>query len=142
MRKGSECTFIMVDHDIDDIFKTRREIRKQGFVNRFVAEDKPQGLFSTMDELCELGVPPEAFLIFLNLNLPSVSGIDFLTTIRAHNIYANTPVIIFSNRTTQSQREDATQAGADGFMVKPFSSEELFSAIGSIPDMKKAVIRL
>jgi len=142
MKKGHECTFIMVDDDIDDIFRTRREIRKQGFVNRFVAEDKPDKLFSTMDRLCELGEAAESFLIFLDLNLGKISGIDFLGTIRSHNYYANTPVIIFSNETTASERDDAKKAGADGFMIKPFSSEDLFNVIDSIPDMKKALIRL
>lgn len=142
MKKGPECIFIMVDDDVDEIFFTRREIRKQGFINRFVAEEDPDNLFSTMDDLCELGEEPNSFFILLDMNMPGNTGIEVLKKIRVHDIYKNIPVIIFSGQASDDQKDKAIAHGANGFMVKPFSSDELFHVIDNISHVKKALVRV
>jgi two-component system, chemotaxis family, chemotaxis protein CheY len=64
-------------------------------------------------------------LILLDWNMPKVSGLDFLKTLRAMKTQAYIPVMMV---TTEGEREKIIQAssfGIDGFVVKPFTKETL-----------------
>ena len=67
-----ETTLIMVDDDINEIFLTRRQVRKDGIVNRFVSEKKPEKLLTTLGELRELGHESDRFLVLLDINMPCI----------------------------------------------------------------------
>jgi len=58
-------------------------------------------------------------LLVLDLNLPGVSGLDVLRQVRG------TPTIIVSARTGEQDRIHGLDAGADDYLVKPFSPDEL-----------------
>lgn len=60
--------------------------------------------------------------IVLDLKLPDHDGFDVLTTIRK---YTNTPVIVLSNYSEYNKRIEGLQLGADDYVCKPFSFEEL-----------------
>jgi DNA-binding response OmpR family regulator len=68
-----------------------------------------------------------ANLILLDLGLPDIDGFEVLARLRATD--ANTPVIIMTARTEPGVRERALAAGADGFIAKPFTIDELVMAI-------------
>lgn len=68
-------------------------------------------------------------LIFLDWNMPKMSGIEFLTLIKKHPKYKDIPVVM---TTTVNERENiikAIQAGASQYMVKPFTQEDIIKKI-------------
>lgn len=69
-------------------------------------------------------------LIILDLMLPNMDGMTLLKTIRKENIHSK--VIILSARVTVEDRVNGLLAGADDYMVKPFSFDELHARIMSI----------
>ncbi|WP_028868189.1 response regulator transcription factor [Psychromonas arctica] len=69
-------------------------------------------------------------LIILDLMLPSIDGMTLLKTIRQENIHSK--VIILSARVTVDDRVNGLLAGADDYLVKPFSFDELHARIMSI----------
>ena len=68
-------------------------------------------------------------VIILDLMLPNINGITILTTIRGKDI--NTPVIIISARDTVDARIDGLNAGADDYLIKPFSLRELAARVNA-----------
>jgi len=136
----SETTFVMVDDDVDEIFLTRRRVRKEGIVNRFVSERQPDRLFETLDDLIRMGVEKSSFLILLDVNMPREHGFQTLRKIRAHPDFKTTPVLMFSASDDESDILEAIDLGCDGYVVKPFTSEEFFSAVSSIPRIKKRLM--
>ncbi len=62
-------------------------------------------------------------LIILDLNLPSVSGIDVARTFRSHG--GKTPIIMLTGNRTIDDKELGFDAGADDYLTKPFSMREL-----------------
>ena len=60
-------------------------------------------------------------LYILDGQLPGVSGLSLCQEIRAAD--KETPVVIFSGRSRESDRDDAMRAGADAYVVKPDVSE-------------------
>lgn len=65
-------------------------------------------------------------LVLLDLGLPNIDGMEVLARIRAAG---PTPVIVVTARNQDEQKVRALDAGADDYVVKPFSMAELFARI-------------
>lgn len=61
-------------------------------------------------------------IIILDLGLPDMDGIDIIKKIRT---WSNVPIIVVSARSEDRDKIDALDAGADDYLTKPFSVEEL-----------------
>ncbi|MCH7662406.1 MAG: response regulator [Chloroflexi bacterium] len=78
-------------------------------------------------EALQAGERPE--LILLDINMPQVSGIDLLEYIRTKLKLADLPIIMLSAEFTDVQVDQAYELGADAYIFKPVSIEELQTAI-------------
>ena len=65
-------------------------------------------------------------LILLDLGLPDMDGVDVIRKIRT---WSNLPIIVISARSEDTDKIDALDAGADDYLTKPFSVEELLARI-------------
>ena len=65
-------------------------------------------------------------LILLDLNMPGIGGIE---TCRAIHESSDVPIIVLSVRNTERDKVDALDAGADGYVTKPFGIQELLARI-------------
>jgi two-component system chemotaxis response regulator CheY len=72
-------------------------------------------------------VRPE--LMVLDINMPEVSGIDLLEFLRLREDLRSIPVVMLSSETTDRQVDEALGLGADAFVFKPVTIEELEGAI-------------
>ena len=68
-------------------------------------------------------------LIVLDINMPEVSGIDFLEFLRMRNDLKEIPVVMLSSETTDIQVDEAMRIGANAFVFKPVTLEELEEAM-------------
>lgn len=69
-------------------------------------------------------------LVILDLGLPDQPGADVLRTIRQHD--ASLPVLILTARDSIGDRVSGLQAGADDYLIKPFSFNELLARVRAI----------
>ena len=65
-------------------------------------------------------------IVLLDLGLPDIDGVDVIRKIRT---WSNMPVIVISARSEDNDKIDALDAGADDYLTKPFSVEELLARI-------------
>jgi PAS domain S-box-containing protein len=70
-------------------------------------------------------------LILSDIMMPRVDGIELLREIRADLNLKSIPVILVSARAGEESRVDGLEAGADDYLVKPFSARELLARVGS-----------
>lgn len=68
-------------------------------------------------------------LIILDLGLPDGDGINF---IRHYRNFSDMPIIILSARTDEHDKVAALDAGADDYLIKPFSVGELLARIRAL----------
>jgi len=68
-------------------------------------------------------------VIFLDLNMPIMNGFDFLEKFRENEDWKNVPVVIYSTSNQQCDMERAQQLGAQAFLTKPSSMQELHSSL-------------
>ena len=65
-------------------------------------------------------------VVFLDLGLPDVDGIEVIKNIRE---WSNMPIIVISARSEDEDKIEALDAGADDYLTKPFSVEELLARL-------------
>lgn len=64
-------------------------------------------------------------LVCLDLTLPDISGYEVCEHIRATPALQDVPVLMISARAQTMDRAQAEEAGASGYLIKPFTPEEL-----------------
>lgn len=65
-------------------------------------------------------------IILLDLGLPDMDGIDIIKNVRT---WSNVPIIVISARGDDKDKIEALDAGADDYLTKPFSVDELLARI-------------
>ena len=65
-------------------------------------------------------------IILLDLGLPDIDGVEVIRRIRS---WSNVPIIVISARSEDSDKIDALDAGADDYLTKPFSVDELLARL-------------
>ncbi|MBU8897343.1 DNA-binding response regulator [Corallococcus sp. H22C18031201] len=107
------------------------EVRVRAFLERGLGEEGFQvRACSTGDEAQELLREGRFDLVLLDWMIPGLSGLDLLLALRARQDI--TPVLMLTARDAVADRIAALNAGADDYLVKPFSFEELLARIRAI----------
>jgi two-component system KDP operon response regulator KdpE len=68
-------------------------------------------------------------LVILDLGLPDMDGVDVIRSLRK---WTQVPIVILSGRMNSAAKVDALDAGADDYVTKPFSVEELLARIRAV----------
>ena len=71
-------------------------------------------------------------LFITDINMPNMDGIQLIKELRAMPEYKFTPIIALTTENQDSKMQEGKQAGATGWIVKPFTSEKLISIIKKI----------
>lgn len=116
----SELTVILLaEDDEDDIFLFKETLENIKDIEIKVVANGLEAL-SSLDKL------PEADIIFLDVNMPLMDGIECLIEIR--NVHIGVPVIILTTSSSEVLINQAKTLGASGFICKP-SSVKRYKAI-------------
>ena len=68
-------------------------------------------------------------LLFLDINLPEVSGFEMLEFLRRRPEWKNLPIVILSSEAADVVVDRALELGADSYVMKPVTIEELEKAM-------------
>jgi twitching motility two-component system response regulator PilH len=68
-------------------------------------------------------------LILLDVVMPQRNGFQACRELKGHAEYSRIPVVMVSSKSMESDRFWAKQQGADGYVSKPFTSEELLGVV-------------
>jgi two-component system KDP operon response regulator KdpE len=68
-------------------------------------------------------------LVILDLGLPDMDGVDVIRLLRT---WTQVPIVILSGRINSAAKVDALDAGADDYVTKPFSVDELLARIRAV----------
>jgi two-component system phosphate regulon response regulator PhoB len=71
-------------------------------------------------------------LVILDLMLPGMSGLEVLAEIRRREDWQRVPVILLTARKEQSDRVEGLIRGADDYVAKPFSPQEVVLRVGAV----------
>jgi two-component system, chemotaxis family, chemotaxis protein CheY len=82
------------------------------------------------DALAKLTVPVN--LVITDLNMPNLNGIDLVKQIRGNPAHKCLPILILTTESGRSRALEGKAAGATGWIVKPFNSDQLLSVVKKV----------
>jgi two-component system chemotaxis response regulator CheY len=72
-------------------------------------------------------------IVFVDWNMPKMTGIDFVRQLRAASANDQVPIVMVTSEKSMGKVMEATdRAGADAYICKPFTPEELISKLARI----------
>ena len=114
---------LVVDDEPDIIALVAYHLARSGY-RVSTASSGPEALQAAREE--------QPALIILDLMLPELSGFEVLERLRADRALADTPVLMLTARREEPDRVQGLSLGADDYLVKPFSPQELVLRVRNI----------
>ena len=84
------------------------------------------------DGLAKLEKNGAVNLILTDLNMPNLDGVGFIKAVRASSAHRVTPIVVISTESQQEKKQEARAAGATGWIVKPFTPEQLLAVVKKV----------
>lgn len=113
---------------VDDFSTMRRIVRnllkELGYSNVDEAEDGAMALSKLKNENFDF--------VISDWNMPNMDGLEMLKQIRADSAIAKLPVLMVTAEAKKENIIAAAQAGASGYVVKPFTAATLDEKLGKI----------
>jgi two-component system, chemotaxis family, chemotaxis protein CheY len=71
-------------------------------------------------------------LVITDLHMPKVDGISLIKEIRLMPQYQFVPILVLTTESQAAKKQSAKEAGATGWIVKPFEQDKLLNAINKV----------
>lgn len=123
-KEGWTPTILVVDDDTDLQKLIGTYFKLEGFHSR--------AAFKGADITIALRRQPAPDLILLDVHLPDANGFDILAKMRLHPALKSIPVMMLTAESTREAVLKGLQAGADGYITKPFEVDALISAVKAV----------
>ena len=75
---------------------------------------------------------PDTNLILLDINMPVMSGVDFLRRSKQEDAFTSIPILVISTRGKKQDTELCLEAGAAGYLAKPFEDHALVEQVDAL----------
>ena len=111
---------LVVDDSQAEIRLLQSVLQQGGFHS--VAISDPTKVEETIEE-------ERPSVILLDVVMPQRNGFQICRDLKSHGAYSSIPVIMVTSKTAPSDRYWGEQQGANGYVAKPFTPEELISAV-------------
>lgn len=114
-------TIMLVDDSVTILLSISNILAKAGY--------SVEKAGSAAEAMGKFNVGAKVDLLITDLNMPSMSGIDFIKEVRKLPACRFMPILFLTTESQQSRRAEAKAAGASGWLVKPATADELLNTI-------------
>ncbi len=119
----------MVEDDEVDVMNVKRAFKKNNITNPlFVAGNGVEALEMLRGD-GEQQLVPRPRIILLDLNMPKMGGIEFLTAMRQDEDLQSITVFVMTTSNEDRDKVEAYKLNVAGYIVKPLSMESFISAV-------------
>jgi two-component system, OmpR family, alkaline phosphatase synthesis response regulator PhoP len=113
----AKLNILVIEDDEDIASNIKYNLEMGGRFNVKIAASGEKGL--------ALFDPAACALVILDLNLPGMSGFEICRTLRARKDAQQLPILMLSARSSEDDKVNGLELGADDYVTKPFSMREL-----------------
>jgi CheY-like chemotaxis protein len=124
----SEPCIILIEDNPDDAFLASRIIAKVCPERIVVVRDGEEAL-GTLLGMAEDGSYRQIRLVFLDLKLPKMNGIDVLQAVRANRYLQGLPVVVLTSSDNDQDQERCRELSVIDYIFKPMTVERLQRAL-------------
>jgi two-component system chemotaxis response regulator CheY len=72
---------------------------------------------------------PDVEVIITDINMPRMDGYAFIEAVRSTPAARTTPILVLTTESEPAKKQRARDAGATGWIIKPFDTEKLVAAV-------------
>jgi two-component system, response regulator len=130
-----EVEILIVEDNPRDLEMTLRALRKHNLANRIVTvSDGAEALDFVFARGAYSNRNPESMprVIFLDLKLPKVDGIEVLRQIKGDERTRRIPIVVISSSAVDRDRVESYQLGVNSYVVKPIEFENFAKTIADL----------
>lgn len=114
------CTVLAVDDSLSIRELINFVLTKAGYVVK-LAEDGVEGVEAVA------AVKPD--VIITDVNMPRMDGFGLISQVRAMPAFRSLPILVLTTESDPAKKARAREAGATGWIVKPFNPTQLIEAV-------------
>ena len=123
---------LVVEDNADDRDLLLRQLRKTGMADqvKFISDGKEALLYLTEPD--SPATDEELIAIFLDLNLPSISGLEVLRSLRQNEERQETPVIVMTSSNDPRDLEECRRLNVTQYVSKPVTFTSFSKAVADV----------
>jgi CheY-like chemotaxis protein len=126
-------TILLIEDDRVDIMTVQRALQKNNISNPlYIARTGLEALDMLRGENGAKKIDPLPTLTLLDLNLPKMSGIEFLQELRCDPELKSLRIIVLTSSNEPKDRAAAFKFDVDDYIVKPHSFDEFTRAVATV----------
>ncbi|PKG93240.1 response regulator [Paraglaciecola sp. MB-3u-78] len=131
----NDVTLFLIEDDDIDAMSIKREFKRREISSPIVrAKDGVEAL-----ELLASGKISHPFIILLDLQMPRMNGLEFLTTLRANSAYKNSVVFVLSTSQDESDIFNSYASNVAGYFIKDEGGDGFISIVDIIDGYRNVV---
>jgi CheY-like chemotaxis protein len=123
-----QLKILLVEDDIIEFMKLERIIKKLNLKHNIV---QAENVIAAQEYLKRMSSELPN-LILLDLNMPGISGIEFLSMLKKDDVLKCIPVVVLTTSDNVKDINDCLKIGVAGYFIKPLKYDDYFKKIESL----------
>lgn len=125
----SNKNILLLEDDIVDVMTIKRAIKQLAISNELIVRENGEEGIAFLENSDDL-----PGIIFLDINMPKMNGIEFLEHIKQNKEWAQIPIVVLTTSKDQQDKLATFGHGISGYMVKPVDYPQFKDMIAIIKD--------
>jgi CheY-like chemotaxis protein len=122
-----ELNVLLVEDNLIEVMKMRRTISLLDLKHIVVVANNGEDALQILEDKSKF---PD--LILLDLNMPKVSGIEFLAILKNNDLIKHIPTVILTTSDNQKDLEECYRLGVSGYILKPLKYDDYVEKVKNV----------
>ena len=128
-----KTSLLLIDDDEVDVMTVKRAFKKNNITNPlYIANNGLEALAMLRGTELPKLLTGQRRLILLDLNMPKMSGIEFLRELRADPELKSMPVIVLTTSNEEQDKVEAYNLNVAGYIIKPVTFVSFVEAVATL----------
>ncbi|MEO8890970.1 MAG: response regulator [Coleofasciculaceae cyanobacterium] len=128
-----KTSLLLIDDDEVDVMTVKRAFKKNNITNPlYIANNGLEALAMLRGKELPKLLTGQRRLILLDLNMPKMSGIEFLRELRADPELKSMPVIVLTTSNEEQDKVEAYNLNVAGYIIKPVTFVSFVEAVATL----------
>ena len=133
----SAIPILLVEDDHIDVMNVQRAFKKNNITNPlYIAFNGVEALNMLKGINGKPKLTPTPQIILTDINMPNLDGYGVISAIRGGSVHRNVPILVLTTESTPHLKARAREAGATGWIVKPFDDAAIVSVVRRVTGAK------
>jgi CheY-like chemotaxis protein len=122
-----EKNILLLEDDLVDVMTIKRAVKQLDITNPLIVKENGEEGLAYLKGCEEL-----PGIIFLDINMPKMNGIEFLDHIKQNENWKQIPVVVLTTSKDHQDKLQTFNLGISGYMIKPVDYGDFKEMLGTI----------